>query len=123
MKSNFTDFLHYIKYFLPSNKERTKQILPCHPPCPFGGPQKNHNFIYILPHEKRGFQPLKPTISLGKYKYCSKKRNAILGLIKPLSLLFSQTQRGKGARTEAAPSFMKGRCGGSRNTILVYVNH
>ena len=91
------------------------------------GTLKNSNFIYILLRKKRGFQRLKPTISHRTYNYCLKKRTAILGLIKPLSSLdiifFSQTKQGGSARTEAAPSFMKGRCVGSRNTILVKINH
>ena len=99
MKSNFTDFLHYIKYFCPQTKKGQSKFALSYSFACLVGPQKNHNFIYILPREKRGFQRLKPTISLGTYKYCSEKRTTILRLIKPFSSLdiifFSQTQRGE----------------------------
>lgn len=65
----------------------------------FWGHLKNHDFVYILPREKRGFQRLKPTISHRTYNYCSEKRTAILRPIKPLSSLdiifFANKTRGE----------------------------
>jgi hypothetical protein len=73
------------------------------------------------------FKGLKPTIYFREVQILLRKKNRDFRLIKPLSSLdiifFAKHNGGGSARTEAAPSFMKGRCGGSSNTILVYVNH